>query len=271
MWLWGKDETVMGPGAWSWYHIIWIFILMCLCFCLIYFFARKHNTNVDKWIIRIFAISLIVLELSKQILYTIKSGHYVFSEFPFDICSLPIYCLAISSFITNENNIVKKTCNCAAAYIGFIGGIAIMIYPAFVLKTPYVFKSIHTMLWHTLITSVGFYLLISKQYYKLKFVKTFIPTSIIFTIGTFIAIGLNEIIYSAYLLPNNLEKSNPINCFYIASHYNTSYPVLNLIKPNVPFPVFILIFLISLMVIIFLISFVLNSIYSLYNRRIQKK
>ncbi len=136
-----------------------------------------------------------------------------------------------------------------------------MIYPAATLATKYVYYSIHTMLWHSLLVCYSLYYFASIDLGK-SFKKDLIPISIGFVGVTLIAIALNEILYVTYYVPigSKLSPKDTINFFWIANHFDTEYPILSLIKKNAHFVVFILCFITTVLLINVIIHYVARLI-----------
>ena len=96
------------PGIFSWLHLI-AFILIIAATFLVSFYCRDVSEKVYKRILLFTWITLIVLEIIKQVL---KSFHYgspsywefPSGDFPFHICSMNYYFLPIIIFIDKEKH-----------------------------------------------------------------------------------------------------------------------------------------------------------------------
>lgn len=258
-WQWAGGK---GPGSYSWYHFLWIFILIVGTFLLIYFIARKHDKKKDLLVCRIFAIELVILEVIKIITNTIYyQKFYVKDCVSFAFCSIPTFFLVIASFFKSLDKKVPNACIKLGSYIGLIGGLGVMIYPAKTLSYPFVWYSIHTMLWHSSLACFSIYFFISMDLGK-SLKKDMIPLSIGTTALTITAISLNEILYYTYYLPIG-SKYNPadeVNFFWISRHFDTSYPVLGIIKKNASYTIFAISFLLTILLLMVIIHYVFRLI-----------
>jgi len=169
--------------------------------------------------------------------------------------------LVVASFFKSLDKKIPNMCIRLASYFGIIGGLGVMIYPAQTLSYPFVWYSIHTMLWHSSLICISLYYFTSMDLGKdLK--KDIIPLSIGTTALTITAISLNEILYVTYYVPIGSKYNPPdkINFFWIARHFDTSYPLLGIIKKNVPFVVFAIIFLLTILLLMIGIHYIARLI-----------
>jgi len=273
-WVWYKDDpTKWGPGIGSWFHIMFIFITITSIFCFTYFLARKHDRKLEKYITLGFAIFLLILEILRQTLFCQAYGFLVLKYFPFDLCSMPMYFTFVSFFINNENNRIKKGCDMFNVLFGFIGGFGITIYPKTVLDTPFVYRSLQTMLYHGALATYAIYLFVSKKMY-LKSVKEVVPAVLVLIASTSVAVILNEALYPALeatLKSHYVDATHydEWNLFFLSSHYpeHHNYPLLEKITI---FPLYILAFMVSVSGIAFLVFYLMKSPYFIYNKYFKK-
>lgn len=200
-WTWGG----IGPEMFSWFHILWVVI--CLIACVSFGIYAKNNKDPKKTdrVILCLDIVLIVSEVIKQLLY--HFGYYGYLRIdvlPYSFCSVPMYFALIGALTKNEK--VKDVCYKFLAFYGIVGGIGVMIYPAS-LHTELIYISIQTMLWHSILTVMGVYLIIAKGYGR-RFFQELIPPFALLVVCSLIAVGLNEVVYHYYLEPlQTVEKS----------------------------------------------------------------
>lgn len=257
-WIWHPEDIRRpGPGPWSWFHILWLFIMIISTFLIVFFYARKRKYKYDVMIARIFGGILLVAEIIKVITFCNHYGYFRTEYLSLSICSMPMYVLIISAFINKEGNKFQLSCFRFVTIFGFIGGIGVMIMPGVTLNTPFVYYSIHTMLWHTILVIVSVYYFVSLDWKDFSIKNLIIPFSI-FTAFTGIAIMINEIGYKYYIdTPIGRERHDILNYFFIASHnFKESpcpYPVLNIIKDKAPYPIFVISFLFLMFTIITII------------------
>ena len=201
-WEWNTPDHI-GPGMYSYFHIIWLVIMVGLCIGS-YFYAKRFNDPkiVDRTI-RIVDITLLITEILKQIMYQFSYyGYFRIDVLPFSFCSVPLFIAFIGALVKNKK--VKNACYTFLAFYGVVGGLCAMLYPI-TLETKLIYISFQTMYWHTMLVTMAFYLIFAKGYGR-SYKKEVVPPFIIFVCCTLLAIGLNEVTYHTYLEPRQTPK-----------------------------------------------------------------
>ena len=91
-WTWGDialDEV--GPGMFSWFHILSLVLMVLMTVVVCKLFATKHNASTDRKVVGVFALILVACELFKQQFWFVYYEYYRWEIFPFQFCSVPIY------------------------------------------------------------------------------------------------------------------------------------------------------------------------------------
>ena len=131
-WTWGDiNNGDVGPGAYSWFHLLWIGIMILACVVLACTVARKHSQKADRIVVSVFSVILIGCEVFKQLFWFAFYDYYRFEIFPFQFCSVPIYVAIFASVI--PWNRVRELCYRFLAFYGIIGGLSVMLVPNAVL------------------------------------------------------------------------------------------------------------------------------------------
>lgn len=238
-----KGELFSNYG---WYHLMWLGIMVVTTVLLCIFFARKHNKKIDDRVIFSIGTLLLVIEIYKQIFYTIDAGHYQWYAFPFQFCSVPMYVAFIAPLIKKES--VKEAMYKFLAFFGFLAGFAVMLYPDSCLHTRFITILIHTMLWHTSMVVMGAYLIVSRGYGK-NIIKDVLPGSIVFAIILVVAVVANIVAYKSYFgIPEKNIYNDTFFLMYISPYYSCPLPILSSIKEQVPYIVFLLAYLMAFVV-----------------------
>lgn len=255
-WIWPWER----PTNYGWYHIMWLVIMLGLCvfFCLK--FATKHDEKIDNRVIFGFGVFLVLIETYKQIFVTIDNGTFIWSNFPFQFCSVPMYAAFIGPLVKNKK--VQNAFYSFIAIFGFLAGTAVMLYPDTCFHTDYVTILIHTMMWHASMVIMGVYLIVAKRYCSsLKnFVKEIASGGIVFTSIVVFSLLVNIIAYHAYFGTPNNTTGQSINFMYISPYYGCPFPVLGALKEQVPFIVFFLVYLLAFAVGISVLWFAIFGI-----------
>ena len=237
-WTWGEMGVDVGPGAYSWFHLLWIAIMVAACVAVSLTVARKHSAKTDRIMVSIFSLILIGCEVFKQLFWFEFYGYYRFEIFPFQFCSVPIYVAILASVIPWEK--VREVCYRFLAFYGIIGGIAVMVVPTAVLYTYFISMSIHAMLWHSVLVVMGVYLIVSRGYGKR--IREMLTSALILVGFVAIAIVGNILVYKLHLDTPACQPGDNLSMFYISPYYPTQLPLLGAVQ-EISYPLFVLCYL----------------------------
>lgn len=254
------QTTMNVPKSWGYYHLIWI-ILTAVSIIGLYKRKHLHSERQLKMVIGTYGIIALVLEIIKQLIWTFtynaETGMIVFDyqwyAAPFQLCTTPIYVCVLCLFLSDTK--LRKAFLSYLAFFTILGGIATILMPDSCF-TSMIEVNIHTMWLHCGSFVVSMYLLISgeveltKENYKNAFV--------VFLAFVSIATVLNIIVYHSGVL-----RGETFNMFYISPYFISSLPVFNVIQQNVPYLLFLLIYIFALSLgagIVYVISRVVNKI-----------
>ena len=265
-WTWGSiDAGDVGPGMFSWFHILWLVLMVVFCVVLCKLFAKKHDPKTDKKVVGALAVTLLLGEIFKQLFWFEFYGYYRFEIFPFQFCTAPIYVSTFASIIKSEK--IKEICYRFLAFYGIIGGLAVMLIPTAVLYTYFVAMSIHSMLWHSILVVMGVYLVASRGYGK-NIKELFIPSLMLLGFVILAIIG-NILVYKLHLGTENCQPGDNLSMFYISPYYPTQLPLLGAIQ-TFSYPLFVLCYLIlfnSFSLIVFYVSKLIRKISLKLNKK----
>ena len=242
------------PGIFSWFHLI-AFILIIAATFLVSFYCRDVSEKVYKRILLFTWITLIVLEIIKQVL---KSFHYgspsywefPSGDFPFHICSMNYYFLPLIIFIDKEKH--PKIVDAAIGYMCFIcvfTGTAVCVYTDMVMSN-LIYTNVQSLIHHGALVIIGVYIFVWNR--KTISIKTTYRTFIAFVITASIATIINVIVHPLY-----------INMFYINPFIITNLPLGNIVQENLGYPLYLVLYFIGMSIIIVGFYFIETSIYKL--------
>ena len=230
------------PGNYGWYHIMWLFIMIITTFLLCYFFGRKHDKKVDDRVVFSIGALLFAIELYKQIFYWLEAGFYRWYAFPFQFCSIPMYIAVIAPWLKEGK--VKDAMYKFLGFFSFLAGFAVMMYPDTCFSTDYLTILIHTMIWHTSMVVMGVYVIYSKEYGKNP-LKEVLPGTIIYAGLVLIAVVVNIVGYKTYFgTPKNIHNET-LFFLYLSPYYGCPFPILGTLKEQVPYPVFLILYVLA--------------------------
>ena len=232
------------PSKFGLLHIGFI-VLALVLFGLGIYFGRKYSdekyAKKRNWFLAGVGFFLIVFEIIK-ISLSVAWGEGGISLIPFQICSTPMYLLPLFPFLKEG-----KVKDAVVGYLSTVALAAALCYyvnPSAMTRTYYVFLSLHSGFYHAILAGVLSFVLAAHEVWNKKgFFKALVGYAI-FTVFSLVAVGANFAVNAAN------EEAN-LFLFYLHPDAPVTFPVIDtLVKPNVPFAVYYLVFL----VIFFLIA-----------------
>ena len=225
------DAEMTKPEMYGWFHILWLVITAVCTVLLCRFFKAGTDRQVHN-VIFITAVTVIVLEIYKQINYTftVSDGliktDYQWYAFPFQFCSTPMY-VGFLAGIVRKGKLHDALCAYLATYAVF-AGLGVMFYPETVFIST-IGINIQTMICHGSMIAVGAYLLFT-GYVKVEH-RTILKALPVFAVTVSIAVVLNELAHVTGLL-----ETDTFNMFFVSPYCEPSLPVYSLVQGVVPFP-----------------------------------
>jgi uncharacterized membrane protein YwaF len=238
-WTWGDiNNGDVGPGMFSWFHLLWLGIMVVASVIMALTVAKKHSEKTDRIVVSVFSVILFGCELFKQLFWFEFYGYYRFEIFPYQFCSVPIYVAIFASLV--PWNKVREVCYRFLAFYGIIGGLVVMLVPSAVLYTYFVPMSLHAMLWHTVLVVMGVYLIASRGY--AKNIREMLSPAVMFLCFAAIAVVGNVLVYHLHLNTPACQPGDNLSMFYISPYYPTPLPVLGAVQ-QISYPLFLLCYL----------------------------
>lgn len=256
------------PQAFGWFHILWL-ILVVISIFILYKRKQSHSEKQLKLVLGIYGIITLILELSKQLIWTFNYNNitniviwdYQWYAFPFQLCTTPMFVSLICLFL--RKNKVRDYLLSYMAYVTILGSIVTMIMPDSCFVSD-ILVNIHTMWLHLGSFVVSVYLLmIGEVKINTKAVKQAI---IVFLIFVSIAQCMNIVIYNSGIL-----NGETFNMFFISPYFISTLPVFDTIQQNVPYIVFLLLYVLVLIIGSFIVYFVAMLISNLYKKQKKNK
>ena len=227
--------------AYGWFH------LMCIAITIVAIVIVVRKKNHEKHLKNILAgygIVALILEVAKQIVWSfnydeitnVVTWDYQWYAAPFQLCTTPIFVSIICVFLKDG-----KLRNALLSYMAFVtilGSFMTIIIPDDCLVSD-ILINIHTMWLHCGSFVVSMYLILSGTVKLEK--DNLISAFKVFGVFVLIAEILNVGIYNTGIL-----NGETFNMFYISPYFISSLPVFNTIQQNVPFVLFLLIYILAI-------------------------
>jgi len=226
-------------GAW---HIVSLTLAVLLAAFMVWKF-KDCNDKTLRRVLLVFWVIIVALEAYKQIVFSMNSDgvtatwDYQWYAFPFQFCSTPMYLLPILIFAKEG-----KMRNAVVAYMAtfsLFAGLAVMIYPADVFIGT-IGINIQTMVHHGLQFVIGVFLVAHNRHHLNK--RFFAWCMIVFSVLASVALIMNVIMHNVFLA-NGMDDT--FNMFFISPYHNCTLPILSEIYPLVPYPAFLLIYILG--------------------------
>ncbi len=255
--IWFLTYETAEPRLYSPFHLIFValFIISTLLLCV---FFKDCSDKTFRRIALVCWIITVVFEIYKQICYvgyhrTENDGliwDYWWSEFPFQFCSGTIYLLPFVAFLKDGK--VRDAIIVFLATFSLFGGLVNMVYPVGTFNV-IIGKSIQTMVHHGVQATFGIFALCYRR--KNLNVKDLLRSFIVFAVMLGIAYAMNEIFH--------LLNDEYFNMFFISRHFHCPLALLGDIYKQVPYLVFLCIYVFGFMAIACAFYYIALGIYKL--------
>ena len=224
--VWEFDQA---PVPYSKFHIIWLLISLVLV-TLSFLLARKPNKKRDNIFVFSICFFLLLTEVYKQAYQYVNHGNkYCWYNFPFQLCSIPMFIGSIAPFIKWDK--IKDVLYRYLAFTSLIGGLAILLVPYVCLNKNIIITN-HSMLWHGLLVSLGVYLIKSRGYGKHILKETISPAIVLFFVC------LTALILNFKLHPIAQADGMGLNLISLSYYQKNDPPILDMIFQAVPYPIY---------------------------------
>lgn len=243
--LYFLQKEMETPKPYGWFH--WLCIsLMIIVIIFLYLIKDRHNEKQLKIVLGIYSIVALILEIIKQIIWSfdfsfetnISTWDYQWYSFPFQLCTTPIYVCITCFFL--KNNKLRDSLLSYICFFTILGSISTILMPDSCFTRDIV-VNIHTMWLHLGSFVVSVYLLMNNVIKKEK--QNLKRATIVFLIFVGIAQVLNIVIYNSGIL-----KDETFNMFYISPYFISTLPIFDLIQKNVPYIIFLAIYVLILII-----------------------
>ena len=247
------------PPLYGGYHILCVFsvVLASIMLCV---FLRNAKWRTVRLILSLSLAAMVLLELCKQLILAMEvvdgavEWSYSWYAFPYQFCSTPIYVLPFAILLPEGR--VRDACLAFLSSFALFGGLAVMIYPGDV-YTAYTVINIQTMVHHGLQVVLGIYLAVYTRHRLGR--RYFCGGVAVFSVLCALALALDIGVHYALLAAGRTDVT--FNMFFISPYHACTLPILSLIQPHLPYPVFLIAYLVGFSLIAALVHTVVYGIY----------
>lgn len=188
-------------------------------------------------------IIMVIGEIYRELVYAldvedgIASWSYAWYQFPFQLCATPLYVFPLVAFLPEGK--IRDAVMFYVCTFAFFGGLVVCIYPGDVLSR-YIGINFQSMIHHGLQVVIGALTIV---YNRRRFVhRHYLYSLSVFAAFATVAMILNVVVYHIFMA-NGMD--NTFNMFFISPYFECTLPILDTIYGVVPYPVFLLIYLLG--------------------------
>lgn len=241
------------PEPYGWFHLSTLALMFLVIFIL---YKRRHRYSEKqlKRVLLIYGIIAFLLELFKQLIWafnydevtSLVSWNYDWYSAPFQLCTTPIYISLICAFLKKDK--LRDALLSYIAYYTILGSVSVIILPGTCFVKD-ILVNIHTTFMHYGSFIVSVFLMMNKEVLPTK--EYFIKAVKVFLVIVTIALSLDLIVYNTVDL-----TGNEFNMFYISPYYTSELPIFDKIQMALPYPLFLLIYILIVTLGAFIIYFI---------------
>lgn len=207
---------------------------------LVRYLDKKNHTKILNSLIFAYGIAFLSLEIYHEINRYFELGHYDWSSFPFQFCSIPIYMCPILPFIKNEK--VRDACFYYLGTFCLASGIFPLLFgQAQLCRRPNPWDTVRSFVWHILIVHIAIISIVYKKIGKniKQNYKPLINAIMLFVGFTVIAQLINVTLHYTGGINFSTIDGTPLkdihntrlddpdiaSCFYISPFFVSNMPV----------------------------------------------
>ena len=238
------------PSSYGVFHLVSLGTVL-LCTVLAVWKLAGTSEKVFRRFAFIIWCALVVGEVYREICFSLSltDGRFIWDyawyQFPFQLCSAPLYILPFVIFLKDGK--VRDAFLCFLSLWSFFGGAAVMIYPGDVL-CPYIGINVQSMIHHGAQMLIG--AVIAARNGRRMDLRYFLSGSCVYLGYLGVAMLLNVIGYRL-LTANGMD--DVFNMMFISPYFPCTLPILSSIHAStswgVLFPLYVLGFLIIALII----------------------
>ncbi|MCQ2798356.1 MAG: YwaF family protein [Bacilli bacterium] len=247
------------PTLYSPFHLVFIAIMIGLS---VWMCVSYRNTTDKKFRTILFGywIIMFLFEIYKNLEFSCSVDgisavwSYPWYIFPFQFCSMPLYVLPLIIFLKD-----CKVRECAMAFIGtyaLFAGLAVFAYPSTIL-IPIISITCQSLIHHGFQIVTGIFVL---SYCRKRIDHWFLlKGAILFAVLSSLAIVIDVVFHA-------IKPDAYFDMFYISPYFQSSLPILSMIDPLVPYPVFLVIYLLGFTLCAAIVLYSTKGIYALITK-----
>ena len=231
------------PASYGIWHICFLLLAGAASVGAVWRFRDASEKTQRRLLLTVWLV-LVTLEVYKQLVFSldvtdgVADWSYQWYAFPFQFCSSPLYVLPFAIFPRSDR--IRSAVMSFLATFSLFGGMAVMAYPGDVF-IGMIGINIQTMVHHGSQVVLG---VLMVAWNRRRMDKVFFAKGIaVFAILAAVAMILNLGVHAALVSAGMGDLT--FNMFFISPYHPCTLPVLSLVYPAVPYPVFLALYLLG--------------------------
>ena len=264
------DYQIACPVSYGGFHIVSLILIASITVAICKL-SKDKDEKTERKIAFWFWIVILSLEIYKQLNYSIsfEDGNFVWDYrwyiFPFQFCSSPLYVLPLVAFLPSGK--VREALVAFLATFSLFAGLAVCIYPNDVyVETLGI--DIQTTIHHGSQVILGIFFALKRlPLVTLNRKKNYLLGAVsVFSAFAGVAMLLN---IAGYHLLNAFGIDETFNMFFISPYFDCTLPILSLIDDLIPYPVFLILYLLGFALVAFIMMSLLNFLVVTFTKKKQ--
>lgn len=252
------------PTNYGWFHLLSILVVISATVLLCMKFKDCSEQKV-RIIAFVFWAVILTLEIYKQIIYGLSYGEdgfswdYAWYAFPYQFCSSPLYALPFIAFLREGR--VRNAFISFMSFFSLFGGVAVFFYPNDVFIST-IGINIQTMIHHGTQIVLGIFFIVHRR--RSLSIKGLLDAAYVFLGFCAVAVALNVAVYNVF---SAVGIDETFNMFFISPYFDCTLPVLSLFYPMLPYPLFLVLYVVGFLIVGAVIFFASLGVIRLLERR----
>lgn len=215
-----------APELFGWFHIVSVIFFILTTVLVALWLGNGNDKHVRRFLFVAWLL-LVVGEIYREVCFSLDlingefSWDYAWYQFPFQLCSSPLYALPFVIFLPDSK--LRDGFMSFLTFFSFFGGVAVMIYPSDIFIST-IGINIQSIIHHGTQVVIGVLLLCQKK--KELSPKYFLRGLYVFFGFVSVAMILNIVGYNL-LQANGMDDT--FNMYFISPYFDCTLPVLSLV------------------------------------------
>ena len=240
------------PSLFGVFHIALIVVSVAAIIFAVWALSGVGESEFRKFLLVIWII-LVILEVYREIAFSLslENGSFVWDyawyQFPFQLCGTPLYVIPIVIFAPDGK--LRRACLSFLAVWSLFGGLTVMVYPAEIFIS-YIGICLQSYFHHAIQVLIGIVIAVRIAKTSRLDKGFFLSGLCVFLVLFGMAMAMN---YLAHHIMTAGSIDEEFNMFFISPYYRCALPILSEIQKIVPYPVFLLTYLLGFTLIAWVI------------------